>query len=268
MPREKCGRARALYSITQAYYSRWFHVPILYPRSRAFGIHPRALINWPVMAAQGSRTRKRSRTSGLPLCLLATRLRLSGACNLAVFFSFFLSLKLSYAFMSIAPKLPHRSRAGLPLDPHAAFYYLVHSPPSPLISSPIMSAMNSGWRSGPRPSDEPVDLSGDGGVLKTVLRPGYGYNQQTPPPHSYCKVAFVMKTSTGQLIANRMKKPMEFMLVRSLKKLTQDRARNLTDVPEVFSGAIRPAWPMDCAHPTIASPLPLQSSHRAWQTRK
>lgn len=77
----------------------------------------------------------------------------------------------------------------------------------------------SGWRGGPRPDEEAVDLSGDGGVTKRVIRPGFGYKQESPPPHAYCKVAFVMKTATGQVIADRMKQPMEFMLVRCVSTL-------------------------------------------------
>lgn len=50
--------------------------------------------------------------------------------------------------------------------------------------------------------------------MKRVIRPGFGYKQESPPPHAYCKIAFVMKTATGQVIADRMKEPMEFMLVR------------------------------------------------------
>lgn len=97
-------------------------------------------------------------------------------------------------------------------------------PPLPLPSSTpassitttttLHSSTGSGWRGGPRPDDEPVDLSGDGGVMKRVIRPGFGYKQESPPPHAYCKIAFVMKTATGQMIADRMKEPMEFMLVR------------------------------------------------------
>lgn len=71
-----------------------------------------------------------------------------------------------------------------------------------------------GYRGQARNDEEVVDLSGDGGVTKRVLRPGFGYKQETPPTNAYCKVAFVMKTSTGQVIADRMAKPMEFMLVR------------------------------------------------------
>jgi hypothetical protein len=73
---------------------------------------------------------------------------------------------------------------------------------------------SSGYRGQARNDEEVVDLSGDGGVTKRVLRPGFGYKQESPPKHAYCKVAFVMKTSTGQVIADRMSKPMEFMLVR------------------------------------------------------
>lgn len=94
-----------------------------------------------------------------------------------------------------------------------------HRPPLPSSSSisstsALYSSTGSGWRGGPRPDDEPVDLSGDGGVMKRVIRPGFGYKQESPPPHAYCKIAFVMKTATGQVIADRMKEPMEFMLVR------------------------------------------------------
>ena len=50
--------------------------------------------------------------------------------------------------------------------------------------------------------------------MKPVIRPGFGYKQESPPPHAYCKIAFVMKTATGQVIADRMKEPIEFILVR------------------------------------------------------
>lgn len=81
-------------------------------------------------------------------------------------------------------------------------------------SSSSSGSSSSGYRGQARNDDEVVDLSGDGGVTKRVIRPGFGYKQETPPPHAYCKVAFIMKTSTGQVIADRMNKPMEFMLVR------------------------------------------------------
>lgn len=88
-------------------------------------------------------------------------------------------------------------------------------PSSLCMSSSASSSGSSGYRGQARnDDDEVVDLSGDGGVTKRVIRPGFGYKQETPPPHAYCKVAFMMKTSTGQIIADRMDKPMEFMLVR------------------------------------------------------
>lgn len=90
--------------------------------------------------------------------------------------------------------------------------------PRPLVSMAAASESSgsgySGYRGQARNDEEIVDLSGDGGVTKRVLRPGFGYKQETPPKHAYCKVAFVMKTGTGQVIADRMNKPMEFMLVR------------------------------------------------------
>lgn len=55
------------------------------------------------------------------------------------------------------------------------------------------------------------------------MRPGYGYNQEVPPPHAYVKIAFVMKTDTGVIIADRMNKPMEFMMVRPVYLLSFHR---------------------------------------------
>lgn len=107
------------------------------------------------------------------------------------------------AFMPAATPAPPSLRHERPLP---------HLPSS--TATTLRSSTGSGWRGGPRPDDEPVDLSGDGGVMKRVIRHGFGYKQESPPPHAYCKIAFVMKTSTGQVIADRMKDPMEFMLVR------------------------------------------------------
>lgn len=69
-----------------------------------------------------------------------------------------------------------------------------------------------GWRGAASESHEVVDVSGDGGVMKRVIRPAFGYKVEVPPKHAYCKIAFSMKTSDGKLIADRMDKPMEFML--------------------------------------------------------
>lgn len=106
------------------------------------------------------------------------------------------------AFLPAATPTPPSSHHERPLPPL----------PSSTATT-LRSSTGSGWRGGPRPDDGPVDLSGDGGVMKRVIRPGFGYKQESPPPHAYCKIAFVMKTATGQVIADRMKEPMEFMLV-------------------------------------------------------
>lgn len=119
----------------------------------------------------------------------------------------------------------------------------------------MASESGGGYRGQARDNEELVDLSGDGGVTKRVLRPGFGYKQETPPTHAYCKVAFVMKTSTGQVIADRMDKPMEFMLVRLdclepctfNHALTHDRNRQSIDRQGLDKPEVIPGWELAVA---------------------